>query len=217
MKYIKLFEKYNDIEYKLKLYSINYATVKDDGKIDVHGDVSLFYKKLDEIPLDFGNVRGNFTCASNNLKSLKGCPENVDGSFSCGNNKITNLEYFPKNIGENIVIDNNNVKSLVGIQNVINGFLLATRNKINTLDGFPSKVIGGIYLEYNKITTLNGLSSDISSEVHLKYNPLPKEIKSNLKYINDILKLQYDYKIWNKDNTLNIRRFGILMDEIKDQ
>jgi hypothetical protein len=95
MRYLKLFESFmvnlpnwliDDIDSICSEYKITNYTINEDGTIDVNGDVNLSYKGLTELPLEFRNVTGNFSCHSNLLTSLEGCPKSVGGDFYCDNN-----------------------------------------------------------------------------------------------------------------------------------
>jgi len=72
---------------------INY-TINDDLTIDCTTTVNLHLKNLDEIPdyINFNRVNGSFSCAHNNLISLRGCPKYVNGNFYC----CSNTKYFTK-------------------------------------------------------------------------------------------------------------------------
>ena len=92
MKYLKLYESFEDIESICNKYGITNYTINDDGSIDVDVDVSINHKKLTRLPLKFRNVSGKFDCFYNNLTSLEGCPVNVGKSFYCYNNELTTLK-----------------------------------------------------------------------------------------------------------------------------
>ena len=53
MKYLKLFESFNDIDSICKRYGIENYTINEDGSIDVDGNVSLSSQGLTELPLRF--------------------------------------------------------------------------------------------------------------------------------------------------------------------
>jgi hypothetical protein len=82
-----------------KQYNITNYTVNTDGSIDVNGLVWLSDKGLTELPLNFNRVAGYFSCSSNNLTSLKGCPRWIGGFFNCSVNNLTNLEFSPEYVG----------------------------------------------------------------------------------------------------------------------
>ena len=76
-------------EMNIKNYSLR------DDLVDVDGSVFLFNKNLKVIPVQFGIVKGDFSCFQNKLKSLEGCPETVGGVFWCWGNKLESLKYLP--------------------------------------------------------------------------------------------------------------------------
>ena len=69
-------------------------TLNENGEVDVDGSVDMLsYMGFVEIPVKFGNVSGNFNCTSNNLTTLKNCPNYISGvAFYCSGNNLT--EYF---------------------------------------------------------------------------------------------------------------------------
>jgi hypothetical protein len=80
-------------------YNITNYTINGDGSIDVNGSVYLYGKGLTELPLTFNKVSGYFSCARNNLTSLKGGPKWVGGNFRCNYNNLTSLEFGPDYVG----------------------------------------------------------------------------------------------------------------------
>ena len=74
MKWIKIFEDFEDIDGICKKYGIQDYTINSEGKVDVDGDVDFGNHQLYNIPLKFGKVYGGFYCGNNKLTSLEGCP-----------------------------------------------------------------------------------------------------------------------------------------------
>ena len=95
VKYLRLFESFEDIEWICRRYNIIDYTINSDGTVDVNGTVYLKSSLLREIPIQFGAV-GSFYCNHNLLTSLEGCPKEVKGDFFCENNKLTSLEGCPE-------------------------------------------------------------------------------------------------------------------------
>lgn len=79
----------------------------ENGIVNVKGDINLQNEQLITIPVQFGIVTGYFSCAINNLISLKGCPSDIGGHFHCYENKLTSLEYMPSEIEGYIYCDSN--------------------------------------------------------------------------------------------------------------
>ena len=85
--------------------------IKDDLTVDVIGNVLLYCKNLDYIPVQFGVVSENFSCSDNFLTSLKGCPTKVGWHFDCDNNNLTSLEHCPTKVGGYFSCENNMIVS----------------------------------------------------------------------------------------------------------
>ena len=88
MKYLKLFENFEDIHKICEEYGIENYTINPDGSIDVDGDVNLSYKALTKLPIKFNHVSGDFYCNHNLLTTLEGSPKSVGGNFYCNGNPI---------------------------------------------------------------------------------------------------------------------------------
>jgi hypothetical protein len=115
MKYMKLYEQFEDIDAICRRYGIRNYTVNSDLSISVDGGVDLHYKKLTKLPVKFKEVSGDFWLSGNNLTSLEGSPERVGGYLICSNNNLTSLEGSPKWIGGDFWCNNNNIYTFEGI------------------------------------------------------------------------------------------------------
>ena len=105
-----------------KKYNITNYTINDDGSIDVNGDVFLYNKELNELPLIFNKVTGYFDCGHNKLTSLKGCPVWVGFSFSCSYNDLTSLEFSPDYVGSYFSCSKNKLTSLEFSPDYVGGY-----------------------------------------------------------------------------------------------
>jgi len=126
MRYLKLFEGFEDIDSLRRLfiplcrrYGIENYTINEDGSIDVDGNVNLSNSGLRELSLKFRNVTGSFYCHDNKLTSLEGSPVEVGGDFVCYHNNLTSLDGCPKSIGRNFYCQYNNLTSLEGMCNFL--------------------------------------------------------------------------------------------------
>ena len=131
-------------EMNIKNYSLR------DNLVDVEGDVDLYGRNLEVIPVQFGIVKGYFYCFQNKLKSLEGSPRTVGGSFYCYDNKLKSLEGSPKTVG---------------------GHFNCHRNKLESLEGSPQTVGGGFWCWGNKLESLKYLpdiKGELSCDDHLK-------------------------------------------------
>ena len=61
----------------LDKHNVKNYDIKKDGRVDVLGSVRLFNKKLKEISIQFGEIKGDFDCSNNELILLKGCPQKI--------------------------------------------------------------------------------------------------------------------------------------------
>jgi hypothetical protein len=77
----------NPVKFGRECWELN-----SNGEVDVDGDVDMSNMNLTEIPVKFGRVEWDFSCANNRLTSLKNCPEFVGGIFNCHSNNLT--DYF---------------------------------------------------------------------------------------------------------------------------
>jgi len=146
MRYIKVFEEFEDIDSLCQKYGIeNYTVV--DGLVNVDGDVDLRNKSLTKIPIKFGHVSGGFYCNSNKLTSLEGAPQSVGSDFDCHSNKLTSLEGAPQIVGGGFYCHSNKLVSLEGAPNSVSGIFF--------LSGNPVQKIWQLFTDKSKIDLLN--------------------------------------------------------------
>ena len=119
MRYLKLFESFEDIEQICKQYNITDYTINTDGSIDVDECVNLYNYRLTKLPLKFNKINGFINFSSNRLTSLEGSPMEINNSFWCNFNRLTSFEYTPK---------------------IIRGGLDCRFNNIKTFEHFPSYI-----------------------------------------------------------------------------
>jgi hypothetical protein len=175
---------------------------------DYIGDIDISYKQLENINPTYRSVKMmvkttikkiagdfgcDFYCNDNQLTSLEGSPHEVGGSFYCNDNQLTSLEGSPHEVG---------------------GSFYCHDNQLTSLEGAPKEVGGDFYCYDNKLTSLKGAPKEVGGGFYCNNNPLPKEILDNIEHIKFILKNQEDYSIWNKDGSLNIIRFKMMMEEL---
>jgi len=157
MKKIKVYESFRteqEIKDLCSKYRIRNYQIRDDGSIDVDGNVDLSGKlgDLKQLPLNFNEVNGYFDCDRNKLATLEGCPKKAT-YFLCGNNKLTSLKHSPVIVEDNFnCLLNNPLTSLEGLENTYIGDLLDVRgcSKLYSLKGFPKKV-GGFSCEHTPL------------------------------------------------------------------
>ena len=111
MKYLKLFESFENIDKICRIYNIKNYTINTDGSIDVDEDVNLHNLGLEKLPLKFNKVNRWFNCSWNNLTTLEGSPKEINGDFYCDYNKLISFEFSPRIIRGDFKCSNNNIKS----------------------------------------------------------------------------------------------------------
>ena len=133
-------------EHGVENYNIN-----NKGEVDVDGNVDLNGCGLTEFPqfIQFGTVKGQFSCAFNHLTTLRGCPPVVKKSFYCNSNELTSLEGAPRAVGKDFYCSANNLTSLKGAPEKISGNFYCGFNLLNTLEGAPMRVAGYFNCSYN--------------------------------------------------------------------
>ena len=130
MKYLRLFESFENIDIICRKYWIENYTINTDGSIDVNDYVDLENKKLTKLPLKFNKINGYFYCYYNKLTSLEGSPIEINGGFDCSNNKLTSFEFSPKIIRRDFYCDNNNIKSFEYFPRFVKGDFYCIFNPI---------------------------------------------------------------------------------------
>lgn len=183
-------------------------------------------------------VKGYFDCQSCNLTSLRGCAIDVGDSFDCGfNENLKSLKYSPKYLGSDFECIECDLTSLEGIPNIINGDLFINFNtSLKSLRHLPSKIYGDFEFTYCNIKNfkntkstiignLNGTNNDITTldnfptvegDIFLSYESLPDKIIYNRNRVKEIINNQNFYKIWNEDGSFNVKRFNIMIDDIRN-
>jgi hypothetical protein len=197
---------------------------------DYIGDIDISYKQLENINPTYRSVKMmvkttikkiagdfgcDFYCNDNQLTSLEGSPHEVGGSFYCNDNQLTSLEGSPHEVGGSFYCHDNQLTSLEGAPKEVGGDFYCYDNKLTSLKGAPKGVGGYFNCNNNQLTSLQGAPQEVGGDFSCSNNPLPIEIIKNLNNIKYILKNQEDYSIWNKDGSLNIIRFEMMMEEIE--
>lgn len=226
MKYIKLFENFNEksIADICKRYRIDDYTINQDGSIDVDGNVDLSkvgqhynQHQLKKLPLKFRKVLGDFNCSSNELTSLEGCPEYIGENFFCYKNEITNFKHCPKYVGGMFSASTNKLTSLEGCPEIINGNFNVMYNKLTSLEFSPRKVLGDFKCHDNLITDLNHSPEYVSGDYECDENKiktligLKTEINGDF-YSEKDIQIIYEILIDHLEYINNFYDFNIITD-----
>lgn len=132
----------------------NYTLIEDKEHgfiLDVEGDVTLDFKKLEEIKIQFNVVKGSFDCQGNILTDLNFSPIEVGGNFNCSYNQLNSLEFLPREIGGGTLIISNDDITELNLENLPEIFIGEVSLNDNPLDNND--------IENNKIYQISELSS----------------------------------------------------------
>jgi hypothetical protein len=190
IKKYKIFESNTEIDKICRKYDIKNYTINSDNSVDVDGDVNLYNKKLESIPLNFNIVNGYFGCGSNQLTSLKGCPVRVGSRFSCYGSNLTSLQYSPQYMENgNFSCGNNKIKSLQYCTELIRGYFSCTYNNLTSLEYHPT-VYGEFWCWNNQINTFENFYY-YKEDVYFENNPIYDiyELFNDMK----LIELTWDY------------------------
>jgi hypothetical protein len=165
----------------LEKMNIKNYTINQDLTVDVDGNVDLIKQKLKTIPVQFGEINGNFYCWYNDLTSLEGCPHTVKGSFFCNFNKLDNLKGGPKYVLDEYNCSCSTLKSLEGCALEV-GTLNFRKNKLVSMIGI-SPII------HKRLSIIQNDINDLSPLLTITTNP------TIILHINDPYRVQDTSKI----------------------
>jgi len=205
MKYIKLYESFEDIDSICEKYGIQNYTINSDGVVDVDGNVYLFNSGLNKLPLKFGKVSGYFDCSLNKLISLEGCPESVGDYFYSFANKLTTLEGCPKSVGGNLTCRSNELTTLEGCSKSVGGNFSCYHNNLITLKGCPQSVGGDFNFARNQLKDLYGFPEFFDSEIYYDDNPVSEILDLfNTDRLGKFIDLLNEYGVIQQDGNVVI-------------
>ncbi len=150
-----MFKTKEDIKQWCDDHFIEDYTINEDLTVDVDNDVFLYLLPIIYLPIQFGEINGEFLLGENGLKSLRGCPYIVHHDFTCGGNEITSLNYLPKIIEGTIRLFNN--KKLIDFT--------STLEESNNLIKSTHIIPGLTYLSHDE-----GDMYSYDTEEYLKWN-----------------------------------------------
>lgn len=171
----------------LDLLGIKKYKINDDYTVDTYGDDIKIRKKMENIPIKFGYVDGNFDCSHCGLISLMGCPDEVSGDFNASNNNLPDLYYSPEIVSGNYDVSHNKIVSLKGAPTKIYGNFIIAYNSIKKLNYSPAIVDGDFDCSSCMLEDLDGAPDDIGGDFNCSFNYL-----KTLKNGPDMIKGTYD-------------------------
>ena len=131
MRYLQLYENFDEIKNACQHFGISDYIINSDGSINVDGsNVYLSNISHSKLPLKFKYVSNNFNCVKSELITLEGCPEKVGGDFVCSHNKLTTLIGGPKIVGNDYFCAFNNLENMYGFPDQVKGSLFPGSNPV---------------------------------------------------------------------------------------
>lgn len=135
-------------------------SISSKGVVDIVGRVDLSHKNLTHIPIQFGNIEGDFNISYNQLTSLQGAPQTVMLGFNCSFNALTNLVGGPSVVKKDYICSYNKLISLEGVASNMNR-LDASYNHIVSLGHMPTFIGDDCVLSYNPIQEIVEIHTQI--------------------------------------------------------
>jgi hypothetical protein len=104
---------------------------------EVHADTIeiILPPDCEKLPVNFGELTGQFTYADGYLTSLEGTPRKIGGSFYCDRNQLTSLHGAPAEVNGYFSVEKNSITSLEGVHKIIkiiNGAIYLYENPIKS-------------------------------------------------------------------------------------
>ncbi len=150
-----LFKTFVETKTWLDKVGVEGYTIRDDLVVDVNRGVDISKLDLTHIPVQFGVIKGHFSCASNNLGNLLGSPSQCN-EFYCDRNQLTSLIGAPKKCFS----------------------FSCSHNQLKSLEHSPAVCLGSFDCDYNQLTRLDGLSVDVGGSINCHGNPMLCDISA---------------------------------------
>ena len=170
---LRVRNKYKQIWSDLSLQEMNEILKILPRGYEIDGDVVLDKCELKELP-DFSKVKvmGDFSCANNQLITLKGAPDKVGGRFYCSFNQLTTLKGGPEKVGKFFQCAENKLTTLEGAPQKVGTGFDCSKNQLTTLEWAPKEVGGSFYCCHNKLASLKGAPQKVGGDFRCENNQL---------------------------------------------
>ena len=140
----------NEIEdILLDNFIINGTHSIDKGIVSIDGNCVLDVV-VQKLPVKFGKVSGNFSCANLGLKTLENFPMEVGGSVNISSNtKLTSLNGSPQYIGGTFRCIATSIVSFEGgPKTVMGSFVASNNNDLESINGLPEIINGKLNIPF---------------------------------------------------------------------
>lgn len=171
-----------DIKQWLEQQSITKYTINKDLTVDVDNSVILRNNELQNFPVQFGIVNGDFDCAYNQLTSLKGIPHKINGCLYCSHNQLTHFDCFPNYIDNHIYCSGNPIVNMNDFSCMFNGSFEHNIGNGKHIEGFENFYVADSAMPH--IERLN-ISYTILSKI-LLHKKLEYEIDNKMNIVKKI-------------------------------
>lgn len=153
-----------------KEFNITNYVINADKSLDVNENVNFNGRNLEELPLKFNRVVGDFDISFNQLQSLTGVPITVDGDFNISHNLIESLKYGPESVSGSYDCSFNKLGDLTGAPIIIHKDFICHHNKLTWLYGAPDEVVGDFDAHSNDLLTLLGSPTIVRGDFYVPRN-----------------------------------------------
>lgn len=120
-------------------------TIDEQLVVNVNKSILVTDKKIPYLPVQFGEIKGNFFFQNVGLKSLKGFPHTVKGAVSVVNNKLKSFKYSPDTITGDYAVNGNKFESFKNLRTKIGSVFFCQDNPLKNIDDINFEVKGQIF------------------------------------------------------------------------
>jgi hypothetical protein len=133
--------------------------IDDTGRVHVvFADVQGLRKSATgKLPVQFGQIGGDFIIEDMELRTLEGAPTRVQGRFNCSHNKLTTLQHAPVKCIQ-LDCSNNKLMNLAHAPQVVSS-VSCDNNLLQDLHNCPEA--SDVFAAYNPFTTLRNIPAGI--------------------------------------------------------
>jgi len=178
----------------------NGVRINPDGTVDVEGNASLEYTKIEKLDIKFGSVGGSIWFTSSRLTSLEGFPKYVGGDFNIRESiRLTSLEGGPDIVEGHVnLFGCTSLTSLDGGPHFVRGtYFCGTTPKLSNLIGCPVTMGEGIQCTDSGITSLEGLPERHDSNLILYNNKKLTTMRGIPKFVGGNIDFRACVNLWD--------------------
>lgn len=178
----------------------NGVRINPDGTVDVEGNASSVYTKIEKLDIKFGSVGGSVWFTSSRLTSLEGFPKYVGGDFNVRESiRLTSLQGGPDIVeGDVNLFGCTSLTSLEGGPHFVRGtYYCGATPKLSNLIGCPVTMGQGIQCPGSGITSLDGLPERHDSYLIFYNNRKLTTMKGIPKFVGGNIDFRACKNLWD--------------------